>query len=1590
MTMGPADSGVAGRLDADRKALLDLSLRNPLLNYIPRSRSVDVLGESADQLVRVLVRERKRMSFRPLEKVEKDSADSNSVTQDPLALARSTANREDLALQTALHAEDLQSRLLSIYYAARTSLEELGVNTLYLALGILVWVDPNTPGRRIRAPLLLVPVELERSNARDRFRIRHADEEFAANLSLSEKLRTEFAIKLPELPEGDDLLPEPYFQQVEELIAEREGWSVDRDAIVLGFFSFGKFLMYRDIADEAWPDGAKPEQHSIVRALLSEGFHEEAATIGEHDQLDPYLKPETSHLVLDADGSQTLAILDVLAGRNLVIQGPPGTGKSQTIANLIAEALAANKSVLFVAEKMAALEVVKHRLDRAGLGDICLELHSHKTSKKTILGDLKRTLELGRPKLGRFDEDFKILGETRDRLSAYCRALKQPIGETEVTPYQAFGELLQLREHKLESPPELAMPGLSTWSRYDLRRRQGLLEELQARLKFVGLPRAHPFWGTRRTLLLPAELERLRDLIRVALVATTTLHEAADRLAQRMSLPPTSTRGEGEVLERGARRASKLAQRPITDIGREEWYTRRNEVEQLIEAGTKLSELHERFDETFVPEAWNEDLKETRNDLNTYGRSWWRWLSGRYHRANRKVAALCRKTPPHLLEAKLDLVDTVIAAGRQRADLERLHPLGSQLFGSRWQGERSKWSALAPQAKAIIQLHVDTRSKRLPQGVLDFLARQPDFTDVVPMIDALKRGLTVHQEAIQRLVEFMVFDGKARFQNDLKLEEQPWQTQEELLKLWSEHVEELTPLVAFNHLAERCRQDGLTEVVSIAESWPGAASDLVLLFRRNWYEQLLSWAFQERKEIAGFDGRGHEHVIGTFRELDRLSLRHNRARLADLHWERLPRHSGSGQLAVLRREFEKKTRHLPIRQLLSKASNAVKTIKPVFLMSPLSVAAYLAPGQIQFDLVVFDEASQVKPVDALGAILRAKQVVVVGDSRQLPPTDFFSRMTEDDDLQDESASDVESILGLFTSQGAPQRMLRWHYRSRHESLIAVSNREFYENRLLVFPSPDAKKGEAGLVLHRTPDSAYDRGGSRTNVGEAEAIVAAVFEHARVQLSRPVERRLSLGVASFSRVQTEAIRDRLERRRRAEPALEEFFATTGNEPFFVKNLENVQGDERDVIFISVGYGRTNDGELALNFGPLNDEGGERRLNVLITRARLRCEIFTNLTSNDIDLNRTRSLGMRAFKTFLAYAEGSDTLEAPADGAVSEDRFEHVVHAALSTQGLDVRGPIGSPSASIGLAVVDPEHPGKYLMAIESDGTHYQETTSSRDRDRLRPQVLESLGWNIARVWSTDWVRNPSGELKRLVALFDEYKRSRAQTVVEESTVVAPVEIEQTSQNADLVDQADFDRVDEDREVVTEIALPRYQTTTWDGERPGSLDLAGVDQLARWVTDVVETESPVHPDEVLRRLADASGLKRLGSRIQTEVASATDHACQMGMIRQKAEFLWRPDMTVPPLRDRRDLPANARRLELIAPEELTLAVDRVICDSLGIDPEAIPPAVSRLLGFPRTTDEMKDQVESILATMLEAGQVASVGGQLVRVESPPNPS
>ena len=1568
-------NSIQTQLDIARAELLDQSLRNPLINYrLSRARGVEIVDESPPDVYRILVEEGRAMSFLP--KPESEEEDNLQLFEDD-EVETDPARHTDNKLQTDYSPTEFQRRLLNTYYTARTAIEEQGVTTLYLALGILQWYESESSDIPRHAPLILIPVEIDRPSVRASFRISYTEEDIGTNLSLQEKLKSEFGIQFPDLPDADDLEQsniQSYYQKVNSAICHETRWAVDESAITLGFFSFAKFLMYHDLDMVNWPNDSL-SQHPVLQSLLTTiGFQEPGSAIPDDAQIDEHLNPTETHHVVDADSSQALAIHDVSQGRNLVIQGPPGTGKSQTITNLIAEAISKGKRVLFVAEKMAALEVVKRNLDKVGLGGACLELHSHKMNKKAVVDELKRILELDEPQTTVLEEEVRLLLNNRDDLNSYCQAVNTPIGESGITVYQAYGELLAVKRRL--SGVELPPLDLHQFQHSVSEFREGLeqTEKLQAHLRGMGIPINHPFWGSRCRFFLPTDRELLERAAAQARETVIALKDSSEQLAQHLNLPVPSTCEVVANLMRAARCALDAPNLVGVNVQSTEWQTRCNDLEVGLSAGERLSELHSEHDSILIPDAWRQSVLPIRQVLAAYRDKWWRIFSGKYWRARNELAGLCKQPLPKDQEACLCIVDAILEAQRELPHLEKIQELGQRLFGTHWHGESSNWPQLQEIVGYLSALHESVANGELPEALAAYLAANPDLETLQALVSTVEEHQTNHPHLLQAVTEKIQLDETGR--DGLKACSLTQQIQ--ILECWEREAERLQDIVTYNHLVDALEDSDFAEIVKVANVWSEASQFLSDVLKQAWYNARVDTAMREHPILASFASDTHQHVVERFRELDCRSLEYNKAKVAYEHRKRLPQHrASSGQLGLLRREFEKKRRHLPIRQLMDRAGNAIQAIKPIFMMSPLSVATFLPPDSVDFDWVVFDEASQVKPVDAFGAIIRGGQTVVVGDNRQLPPTRFFDKHiaddSEDEDTEENLAGDMESILGLFSAQNAPGRMLRWHYRSRHESLIAVSNIEFYDNKLQLFPSPDAAKEKVGLIYHYLPDTAYDLGGSRSNKKEARIVAEKVMEHARKHPD------LTLGVSTFSTAQMEAVQNELEILRREDPLCEQtFFNAHPEEPFFVKNLENVQGDERDVIFISIGYGRDANGRLTMNFGPLNKNGGERRLNVLITRARRRCEVFTNLKGDDIDLSRTNARGIAALKRYLEYAEtGKSDIVIPT-GRESDSPFEEEVADALRKLDYQVDHQIGSAGYFIDLGVKDPERPGRYLLGIECDGATYHSAQSARDRDRLRQQVLEGLGWRIHRIWSTDWFRNPDRELGKV-----------AEAIEAAKVHVSPSP--ETPPENDIPDSNGGTKVPEVDPSIPVHPAPEPQKNPLTEEYKlaelyiftNGLDLHAVSSstMADWIQSVVKIESPVHLDEVARRIATAAGVRRIGSRIQNKVKIAVRQAARSDRVQIKEKFLYWTKWRKVTVRNRSGLPNASRKLELIAPEEIETAIKQIVSDAFGIEREELAREVCRLFGFRSVSEDMRQGVERVVEVLIEDGQLIWQGDSLV---------
>ena len=1558
---------VAKKLDVARKELLDLGLRNKLINHKTLRRSgLDIVDEKPEEVFRILVTDSSKMTFlhnpaaKDAELGEEDLAFEQPETDDLDDKGRA-ARHTDTKLQTAYSPALLQRRLLNTYYSARTAIEEQGVNTLFLAFGMLNWFESDSSEQKRRAPLILVPISLNRASVESKFNVKYSGDEIGPNLSLREKLKAEFSVDLPLFDEIDENEINSYLELVREAIKTQSRWSVDTEALSIGFFAFAKFLMYKDLDEDGWDDGHAPFNHPTIKALLDEGFSG-TESFGDDIFLDNEINPADIHFVVDADSSQAQALLEIRNGHHHVIQGPPGTGKSQTITNIIADALGQGKKVLFVAEKMAALEVVKRRLTNIGIGEACLELHSNKTNKKQFLDNLRATLNLNRPVAGDANELLEELVRSRDQLNAYCSAVNKPIGRSGVSPVAAFGKLLSFDDTLggLDSFPKLSIKEFEKWTGKSFRELIALCRELQAHLEQMGVPTEHPFWRSELKLY----QNSLGDQISAASQdLRKRIKDYKDALTA--SVSDTGIVDIDSPVGRDVAHTCSLllSTCPLTapvEVLNSSW-SDKSILDRELQDGHDQATLHERLSSKFIKGTWEKDVVLHRAAIKNHGEKWWKFVVSDYRNARKFIVGHQKQskklTPSELLQEYDHILRYQDLSSEQDSRRAHLGPLSQRVFPS----SSKDWDSWKQDINWAHKLITSIEGDLLQKATIDralatsLSERQKRDSAVLEAATAVQNEI----EAAWKLCSIPEEYSEHLVSIDLV-------TLDERLAKWEDSPSDAQDIVVLNHLMIKLKDAKADALSPLINEWAYSATFLVHVVEYMWYNAITERAFEERTELAVFSGAQHEEIVRLFKQKDIELFDHNKRILALKHYTDLPRSANTGgQMAVLRREFEKKRRHLPIRKLMLGCGTAIQAIKPVFMMSPLSVATYLPPGSTEFDLVIFDEASQVKPVDSFGALIRAKQAVVVGDSRQLPPTSFFdSNIDIEDEELDETevaAGDMESILSLFAAQGAPERMLQWHYRSRHESLIAISNLEFYDNRLFIFPSPHVSRDELGLRYHYLPQTNYERGKKKAfNRGEAKEVAKAVLKHAAETPD------ITLGVAAFSMSQMRVIQDEIELLRRENPFHESFFTDHPDEPFFVKNLENVQGDERDVILISIGYGKTEDGYISMNFGPLNREGGERRLNVLITRARKRCEIFTNITAEDIDLHRTQAVGVRSLKKYLKYAK-DDILDVPEiTGSEADSDFEIAVANAIADSGYKVDLQVGSAGFRIDIGVIDPIQQGRYLLGVECDGATYHSARWARDRDRIRQSVLEGLGWKIHRVWSTDWFRSPEKELQKiLIALESEKSISRDDASIKH-TAVFEVEREEESEVLEAEQGASI-------EDYVEMKL-RINLGGWELHQ---LDTA---TFINAIEKVVEYEGPILKSQLLRVIREAAGKKKAGKRIEAAFDSALGAASRNKRVRLKNGFVWGIDQETIKPRNRSNMKSKDVSIEYIAPEEIRTAITYCVAHAYGLSPDDVASETCSLFGFKRTTENMKDLVLKQLKVLTKNNLLVERAGHL----------
>lgn len=1566
-----------GRLAKWKSKLLDLTLRNRLLNFKPTKSNLKVISHDLGALEDKLS---EGCEFRIKSAPQiMDGTDPRAAVvfkgrtgQTPLlALAEEALSKNELVVDVP--DDKLDDRLTEIFRAAETGKEEGGANTLFLVFGQLQWREDKNSEADHLAPILLIPVTMTRQSVRTGFRLTRHDDDALVNPTLIQKLANDFQLRMPSfevLPTDDKGLDvEKIFQMFRLAITEMVGWEV-KEQVHLGIFSFAKYLMWKDLQDRQ----KQLQENAVVAHLINnpgKAFSDSDPEFAA-DTLDERFSPQQLFAPMLSDSSQLRAICVADSGSNLVLEGPPGTGKSQTITNLICHLLATGKTVLFVSEKMAALEVVHRRLNSIGLGPFCLELHSSKAKKSEVLTQLGKALDAGNV---RTVKDWELEAERLAGLRGELNALVSALHKThpnDLTIYDAIGTCIKYAHWK---PATLDWAAPNQHSRKDFDNLRTLCRQMAALAGQLHDLKAHPLLAIRRTAWTPTWQQELLDAAHSLAVAASTTQELIAPFLHLLGRPESG----GSWAELGSldRLADVLLKAPTVPVGVARAATdevARIRLKMLRHHGLQREAAWKTFENTYREDVANLNGQELEMQWGEANSTWWpkSWLAKRACLKRFGIYRIDRKAPS---ESK---ANDLIGALRKLNDEDRaLAAMGAEataLLQDEFNAHQTDWNAvdahekwakeysdaLAQLAAGDISLHGALLSKLLPYVTENRAMLRAD--------GALGAALVRYRDA-HRLLASEVHH-VAELSGATSLIEEPHAAgaiQRLLAQLqgWQHAAHQIQPWCLWLNNREKVISAGLPGIVRALEAGEIALADIAEFFEYTYQSWWVRKAMDREPVLCAFSSADHERKIAEFKNSDerfqKLTQQYVVAKLSGQIPSKTVLLPGTdSELAKLLRELAKQRNHKPIRKLFQDIPTLLSRLKPCLLMSPLSVAQYLEAGFQQFDVVIFDEASQIPVWDAVGAIARGKQLVCVGDPKQLPPTNFFNRVDEDDgNLGEDEVQDLESILDECLSVGLPKLGLDWHYRSKHESLITFSNATYYDNRLVTFPSPVT---EDTAVRLEQVQGVYDRGGSRTNRAEAESIVAAIEKH---YLS-PEGRKQSLGVVTFNQAQQSLIENLLDARRRASTKLDQAIAEAAVEPLFVKNLENVQGDERDIIYFSITYGPDAAGKVALNFGPLNLEGGHRRLNVAVSRARQGVVIFSTLMPEQIDLSRVRAAGVRDLKNYLDFAiRGPRALieQINHTGLEPDSPFEKQVINQLREKGWTVHSQVGVSGYRIDIGVVDPRAPGRYLLGIECDGATYHSAATARDRDRLRHLILEGLGWELHRIWSTDWWRNPNEPMQKILTRLGNLltvEPVREDDPIESSIGGVGISSREVVEDVAYADMAQPESFIENK-------LPVYRSVEIaGGNRDHFDDYLSSKLLAEQLSHVVNAEGPIADDVLFRKVARAWGFAQTGKGIKRRLRSLLPTTV-VKTTEGEITFYW-PTFSQPAqwqeFRIANDADDSKRQLNEICLEELANLAIFILSEHGVTSVSELARTICRLQKIARTSTDAEARVVSAL--------------------------
>lgn len=1502
--------------------LLDTGNRNNLVNFKDRKgTTLEFVSQDPAAIFDTLARGKTLMFFNPKEwfksHLSNDEEYPKTMSCEDFCEKFSGHLGKNECLAYNQFDADSGSVVKKIEQKFSSEIEETGVNTGYVFFGLVEWKDGNSV---YSAPLLLLPIKIVHEKKNDPYAITADDDDIVVNPTFCYKIKAEHDIELPEYNEDDGL--STYLGNVQKLV-KKFGWNV-LSCCKLGRFSFQKINMYKDLMENESTILENPN----IKQLLGDGASSSdgTASIGDFGDFgENFNELVDIHNVVDADSSQLEAIKMAKSGKSFVLQGPPGTGKSQTIANIIAECLFDGKKVLFVSEKQAALNVVYEKMKLVGLSDFCLELHSNKAKKKEFVHELDRTLKQPKAKIKLNDSSKKV--QNQRMLDEYDHSLHR---EWPVIRKSAFNLYNDFLHYKTAADVEFLIKDISKKGEdYRSKLTDAIARYVEYSIKLGTDYKQSPWYGfVGQDTSIQGRSELKEDFSSLITSVQNVLPTVA-RLKDVYDIDCSSIQNSRDWFD-FLDNISEL-KGLVPGILSESNYINAIELSKKMNSlCSELNEMETSLGGVFDPDVYALDGKELNKRLRLYDSFISRIVKKEYRQIKQSLKLCAKRGTKINYEFACAYTLRLAEYQDKLKSFDSFETDAKNAFGSCYCGRDTDWKMLDEKLRHVPLCMNHRKGSALVGSYSQDLFNQAceEFSSLSGILKNFINRTDGLCSRIQQKFDSSIFN--CRYSSyDLLLSR---------LSLCLDDFDHLEHWKFLKIVLDEINEMGALDYIDFCKSQNISLENMKDAYNKRFYYLWIDYVKNADEVLGYFDRVAHASAVEQFTKEDKSDLDENRKRIKKHLQELSPSSNcdvpGSG-IWVINHEAKKEKKIKPIRRLIGEVGETIQAIKPCLLMSPLSVSTFIPSNSIVFDTVIFDEASQVFPQDAIGAVYRGSQIIVVGDSKQMPPTNFFNADLDAEDEDDyDSLSDYESILDLCSTSFKQQSLL-WHYRSRYEQLIAFSNHNFYDGRLITFPSATIDQKGVGVDYYHV-DEGYFEHKARYNVKEAERVVDLILENVKVHPER------SLGVVAFSVAQQDLIENLLSKRIAGTNEYDILYDKGLQEPFFIKNLESVQGDERDTIIFSIAYGKEASGRFILNFGPLNRQGGERRLNVAVSRARINVQVVSSIHGSDIDLTRSQARGVHLLKQYLDFAEKGPSALPSKITVNAEDEFDSIFEMEvcdyLREQGFTVDTQVGCSGFRIDLGVRKPDS-SEYFLAIECDGATYHSSKNARDRDRLRQEILEKMGWNFYRVWSTDWFRHGTDEKESLLKAVKEAEKRGIKVAVE------PLKRKQETKEEAFV-------VEEPKD---ELSFPEfhYLTNFSFGEKYSA-------DYAKNIKALLSQEIAISKKNLLDRIVVAQyGKKRTSKLIEREFEFDISTCLHYG-IEERNGFLYLEGTSDVPFR----VPGDLRPIEDISLEELANGMLIFIKQGVSVDRIPLFKKINSLLGYDRLGSNIQERFDAAL--------------------------